>query len=282
MAGENEKDQKHFYCRKDKHYFLTDQWHEEDSGESAAHCPICHSAVVECSYRLANLVKAWPHVTGPASPEAKKRVSMNAYKHGNYSKQFYLLAPALAGKYVECERCEFRSDCEKEYTYCPVRMQPMLKMLQAYLEGNVENLKEISALAQTRVATIFELMISDVFKRGVQLPKVLSEDEDGKTTVLDHVANPLLKRIPEYMAALGFLAEQQMMTPAKKQDQTNTEGFLQSEVNQKVNIEEHLDKQTQAMEAMKQAMERALKRSADDSAMKKFTREQGQGDGNQD
>jgi len=276
----SDQQEKHFYCRPDKHYWMTDEWVQEDGAESAfAECPVCSKRIPEASYRLANVAKAWasPNRCGPKTPEGKRRSSMNAYKHGMNAKRLYLLAPALAGKYPECQSCEYRDECKSSYTYCPVRVEPMLRIIQAYTEGNVDMMKEVTAISQARVATIFEMMISDIFKRGVQLPKVVKETAEGET-VLDWSDNPLLRRIPEYMAALGTLAEQNMMTPAKKQDQVNTEGYLKSQDTKSEDLGEYIEKQREAVKNLQETMREALNMRKADPALTKYDKEKNSGD----
>ncbi len=278
----SEKIKRHFYCKNDRHYFLTDQYIINDSNINYAECEICGKPVEEVPYFYANLTKMWnsdkSNHCGPKTQEGKKRSSMNGFKHGLYTKQHFLLAPALTGKYPECEECSYKEECKEKFKYCPINLSLMLKYLQAFEEGKIQDIKSFAGLTQGWAFNTLRMMFQHVFSKGVVLPKTIKtvmDDETGESEiVLEEQVNPLLKRIPDFMNALGFLADQQMMTPAKKQDQDNIAGFLQNESGKTEDIKKFMDDQKDKMNELKNKISKAIEKRKEDQALKDYEKEE--------
>jgi hypothetical protein len=276
---------KHFFCRAHRFYFKSDEWLENEDGVVYAVCPMCSEPTDEVPHYYANLSKMWDNApgthTGPKTPQGKKRSSLNGFKHGLYTKQCTVLAPALPGRYAQCKHCDYFEECSADYKYCPVNLSLMLKFLRAYEEGNVKDLKEFAGISQGMAFQTLQMMFADVFMRGVQsekvINKVIDKDEDGEKVEIETVkelqSNPLLKRIPEFMNALGQLAEQQMMTPKNEKDDANMKGLIDAENSKTVSLEESLKKQEQGIKDLQETIKKAAADRDNDPAMQSYKKE---------
>jgi len=270
----SEKTEKTFYCHDRGHQryvWGSKDYEEGDDGADYAKCPICRKPTREVPDRYRSLYKGWMNATGPKTQEGKNRVRLNGYKTGEHTTVVHLLAPALPGKFPTCEGCEYREPCENEpYTWCPVNVGPMLRFLKAYQEGSVGDLKDFAGLNQARVFQILQMMFQQIQKHGVLVPKeILHKDgKDGsQKETIEWQANPLLERVLSYLQALGHTAEQQVMTPAKAQDEQNFIGYLQMEGQRTEAIEERLQKNLIAMQELKGKIQLAKLQRAQDEAM---------------
>lgn len=294
---------KYFYCKDCKHLIITQDWLEENELISAV-CDICERPAEEIPsqkkhiYEMVEAAKG-KHTgpkteegknklaeaivkntsgkhTGPKTPEGKYRSSLNNWKHGQTSKQLHLLAPALAGKYPECTGCEYRVDCEKSYKFCPVNIEPVLRVARAYQEGDTEEIKHLAGLQQGQIFNITKMMIASVYKHGVLNPKVVSakaKDEETEEIVMEWLANPLLKRIPEYMALMGTTADQQTMTPKSQKEQSNFEGFIENEKQKVGSYDEFKNNMMEAVKSLGSKMSAASKEREKDEALLLFDKD---------
>lgn len=276
------KDAKHFYCKACKEYWYSDQWVLNDDEAPVGACPSCDKPTLEVPYYYANIPKMRKNATGPKTADGKKRASMNAYKHGLYADHHHsLLAPALRGKFPECNGCSYYDDCGDTLKYCPVNLQLITKFIQAFEEGKVDDLKQFTGVIHGHTAYTLKMLFQDIFKHGTLVPHKLRTviDDDGlsKHSVLEWQGNPSVKRIVELMTALGLTADQQMMTPAKKVDDDNVKGFLHAEENKRDDLNEYMDKQKLAMEKLRQDILKGQAAAADDEALKEWEKEHGDG-----
>ena len=272
MANKPTKEEKTFYCKRtDLHdrYVWVDTEYVYDDDVAIANCPICGQPTQEVPRYYTRMYKMWQHATGPKTPEGKARSRLNNWKHGLRSSAATLLAPAIPGKFLECNGCEYRKQCEDEHwKYCPVNLEPVVKFIKAYMEGKVTDLRELAAFSQGHVFSLVRMMFQDVYKRGVVIEKVKKAIGKRGEEILseDLQANPVLNRIPEFLALLGFTAEQQMMTPKTEQEDENMKGFLQAEKEKSEKLDEYLKKQSKAVEELKLKIQKAaLQRQADEA-----------------
>jgi len=267
----SEKIEKTFYCHDRGHqrYVWGDtDYKEGDDGAAYALCPICKAPTKEVDDRYRSLYKGWMNATGPKNTE---RSRLNGYKHGANTTVIHLLAPALPGKFPSCEGCEYREPCENEpYKWCPVNVGPMMRFLKAYQEGSVGEMRDFAGFNQARIFQIVQMMFQQIQKHGVLVPKEIMHrpDKDGnQLETIEWQANPLLERILSYLQALGHTAEQQVMTPAKAQDEQNFQGYLAMEGQRTEAIEERMKTNLIAMQELKQKIQLAKLQRAQDDAM---------------
>ncbi len=212
---------KHFWCKTCSQYWQTDDFIESDDS-CLSLCPKCSEQTNNVPHYYANLAKMKDNASGPKTTAGKKRSSLNSYKHGNYSKQARTLAPALKGKYAECEGCEFDYKCEHSYKYCPVRLQPMLRFLQAFEDGDPSALKQFAGMAQAKTFSVLTEAFANINQNGImfETPKFDKFGKELKTEddelVIEKSLNPSIKIIPEFMTVLGFSSDQQQMNPRTK------------------------------------------------------------------
>jgi len=268
-----------FYCPLPcKTHFVTDQYTENEDGEFVAECPKCGKLVPKISIGFKNLLNT--KRTGPRTPEgkarcaqnldghrgkrnseeARRRSSMNNFKHGRYSKHAHLVAPALAGHYAACDNCPIRDDCEaKAFDYCPRYVEAMVNFIAAYKNSDPKSLQEIAALSQARMYMMFEMVVNSVFSDGVS---VVEKIRRGNIEEERYRSNPLLKEARELVKTLGFDAESQEMTP-KSQDETDAlQGNLQAN---KSTLDEVRQEMAENTKAVQDAIRNASKNRDDDS-----------------
>lgn len=274
QGAENEQ-LKHFFCKGCVNYFMSADWLEQHEiihalcdkcmtwaeeiptakirvtkGIAAAHGK--HTGPKTEEGKAAGVEARKGTHTGPKTKAGKDRSRLNNYKHGLNSQTYTLLAPALPGKFPQCEGCTFRTECELKYKYCPVNVQPMLNLVRAYEENDIEAIRQIAGLQQVRAANVLEMMWHAIFKYGVLNPKVVNSKirdsvidgagnvkEAKEEVVMEWMANPLLKRIPEFMELVGTTAEQNLMTVKAEQDQENLDGFLEVNSEARKAIKDH-------------------------------------------
>ena len=272
-----DKSAKHFWCAKDKHYFLTDDYTGEDIALSK--CEICGGIVEEVPHYYANLEKMHKSATGPVTQKGKDRSKMNSYKHGMRSRQLHLLAPAITDRYPECSECLYKTECKEDFKYCPVIVQPMMQFIKAFEEGNVNDLKHFAGFTHARVFQILQIILKEIIEKGTLQPKVINTkyiaggDDDKpveKETVLEWQRNPLISQIQKLMEILGWTADQQSMTPAKTQDQQNTDGFLKTEQEKNTTLLEYEERRAKAMEEFKKEVIAAIPDRSNDKALNKY------------
>jgi len=286
---DEKKREKTFYCKNsyhDKHVWWTDDFKEDpDSGIFVSECPLCNEECPEVSYRYRNMAKAWENSTGPKTEAGKARSRLNGWKHGARSQAFSLLAPALHGKYPQCENCQYSEPCESEpYKYCPMMIQPVVEFMQAYKEGNPAALKEIAGLQVAQAFRTLQMMFADVQKRGIvlQSPKLygkdglIATDEDGET-IYEISANPILAMIPKFMELIGNTAEQQEMTPRQNVDEGDINGVFVVSSKKNVDLGEYIENRNQMLGGLKKAIQVANHRSSEDDALKRFEGESAKG-----
>jgi len=283
-----DKDSKHFFCKSCREYFRTSQWTEDLDDGPVAHCPSCQENIHEVPHYYANLHKMWDSATGPKTPGGKKRSSLNGYKHGLRSRKLHLMAPAITGKYQECTGCPYFDECKDNFQYCPVQLGPVMAFLQAFEDGKVDNLKQITGITHARVFQILAMSLQQVLDKGTLQPKKISQktsqiraadsehdyDHDDETiTVLEWQENPLIKRIPELMNVLGMSADQQLMTPAKKQEQDNIDGYLQGEEGKSQDLKEFMQQQKSGLQDLKDKITTAMDKRNQDDALKNYEKQ---------
>jgi len=199
------------------------------------------------------------------------------WKHGLRAQVVTLLAPAIPGKFLECNGCEYFEQCKSEkWRYCPVNLEPILQFLKAFQEGKVTDLKDLAAFSQGHAFSVLRMMFNEIYQKGVLSPKMIKEarDENGnKTKYIEWQSNPLLRRIPEFMQLLGFTAEQQMMTPKSEREDENMQGFLKAEESKTSTIQEFTAKQEKALFDLKEQIRKAAMMRASDEALKRHQQE---------
>ena len=216
----------------------------------------------------------WDNATGPRTPEGKRRSRLNGYQHGAYAQIPILLAPAITGKYLECETCQYVIQCKKEkWQYCPVQVETFLKFMKAYEEGNVNELRDLAAMCQGHLFNILRMAFQQVYKKGVMSEKAIREfvNKNGeKVTMIEWQSNPILNRIPELMQQLGFTADQQMMTPKVESDDANIKGYLSGENQREVDLKDHTQKVEKTLDDLKIKIQKAVILRSGDQALQRY------------
>ena len=239
--SDDKKKNVYFHCQPCKVVWLADDDSYVTVGESLqAVCPVCekHDGVIHCSWRVFNLYKGWGMATGPRTEEGKRRASLNNWKHGRFASQLHIIAPAKPEKLPACSSCTIVEKCKSQkFKYCPVDLETIALFIQAYQEGKVNDLKDIAGMNQAQVQKILQNMVHHIMENGVYLTTKIPVLDDDKRPVKDddgniiyitrHEKNNLLKDIPSFINTLGFSAEQQDMTPAKRQESETLKGHLQ-------------------------------------------------------
>lgn len=209
-----EKKEKHFWCVNCKRHWKTSDY-EEDDGHWWTECEHCHNMCHDVPHYYANLRKMHKNATGPKTKKGKNRSKMNGYKHGLYAKSLNTLAPALFGHFLECKDCDYKDECEEgRLNFCPIKINPLLKFLEAYKSGRVSDTRELAAMSQSKMYLVVEQIFSQLFNKGVAFTEETPSGEVYK-------ANPLLRDMDKVVSTLGFSADQQKMTP--KSDDANGE-----------------------------------------------------------
>lgn len=223
----------------------------------------------------------WDNQTGEQTEKGKRRVRLNAYKHGMRSQIFHMMAPAKPGTYLECNTCEYFEPCKNEkWRWCPVQVEPLMRFQDAYEDGKITDLRDLAAMSQGHIFQSLRMAFQQIYKHGVLIEKVVKieeiEHDDGsveKVKVTEWQPNPVLRRIPELMNTLGFTAEQQMMTPKTETDDANVKGYLDSEKEKKVDLKSHLIKIENSMNDLKLQTKRAMVQRAQDEALQRHDRQ---------
>lgn len=275
------KEDRYFHCRSCRYVWKTVDY--VTVGDKAASiCPICDQSdsVLETIWRVYNLYQGWDKATGPVTEEGKTRTALNAWKHGGRASQFHIMAPAKPGKYFICADCAYKDDCKsKKFKYCPTDLETVAKFIQAYKEGNVNDLRELAGLAQAQTYKVFNNMIHHILEHGVmfQVKKPVLDregevlcDDDGKmifNTLWEK--NNLIKDIPAFLQSMGFSAEDQDMTPKTRQESEIISGYLDDS---KTKQEDLVDVKRAAMQEM-QRMREAVDKLVAVNKLKKFNQE---------
>lgn len=277
----SEKKEKYFFCRDCFHSWKTDQYQYDDAETALSVCDSCNTPTPESPHYYFNLPKMMEAQkgkhTGPKTPEGKKRTSMNAFKHGMFTKQKTIIAPAKKDRYPECPDCEFRDTCGIEHKYCPVNLALLTRVAESFESGNIENMKEFAGLMQGNALITLKMLFNDLYANGTLVPhKVHSKvDKAGENEeiVLEWQRNPSLKPIVDFMTMLGFTAEQQMMTPAKKTDDDNVKGYLESESAKNETLNEFTKRTDDKIAQLRNSIIQASAHRANDQILNQFKKE---------
>lgn len=279
-----EKEIRTFYCKRtelhDRWVWRTDEYvvnpDDESPHEYLSNCPICDAPTGDVDDQYYSRWKGWQASTGPKTEKGKARSRLNGWRHGGSARKFHMLAPALPGKFAECETCMERSDCESEpYKYCPVLLGPMMRFQQAFVEGRIDELRDFAGMNQLRMMQTVQMMFRELQTKGLMVEKTRETEKDGKFTreSLGFEANPLISKVIDYLQALGHTAEQQMATPKTVQDDETLQGYLQAEGDKRVTLEEYKALQQQRLLALGAAVRRGNLQAASDPAMKRYAEE---------
>ena len=281
---------RNFYCKKPCETFIhTADYHENEEGRWVTICPNCGVSVPISNYRRNLHVSEHP---GPTSAEgkaasaknldgergqfnteaARDRASQNAYKHGMYSQQPQLLAPAKPGKYPMCDGCELIDECLGGFKFCPKNMEPALKYLKAYKEGNHTELKDLAGLTQAQMFSMLQMSFQDVFEKGTL---VLDQyfHKDGELAKELYKANPVMGKIIDMMVSLGFTADQQEMTPKASDEADVLKGSLEKGT---VSTNEMISRIEASNKGVQEAIIAAAANRSNDEALNEFKAEQGE------
>ncbi|MFA6911266.1 MAG: hypothetical protein WCQ59_09120 [Candidatus Cloacimonadaceae bacterium] len=237
QKGSENRHKKHFWCYTDSHYWATEDYCEpghtgcelDDSGAEDplnyyARCPICKEWTRAVPHYYANLPKM--KTTGPRTEEGKRRSSLNGFKHGRYARPHHLLAPAT-GKYDICAACEDQDECKAgKIKYCPYKLDLMARVIAAYENGKLDDIKSLAGITQGRMYLVIENMLGEVMNKGVLLKnpvikngELVRYDHDGEEqTLYEYMINPLIKELPKVMGAAGLTSDQQKMNPARQEE----------------------------------------------------------------
>jgi len=247
--------------------------------------------MVETTWRVMNAVKGFKKATGPKTEEGKKKVAKNLdghrgiytdrqtcnnWKTGRYAKANRILAPAIAGRFEECNDCELYNDCkEKKIKWCPVQIQPLLRFLQAHKEKDPSQLQELVGLSHARLYSIFQMGLKEVFERGAVVDdvKILHSNKDKQVLQITKKSHPFIRTALDILETIGFTADQQNMTPAKQDEQDTLKGFLDMETDKNKSISEVVNDIKAMAEDMKQAIQKAAKLRAQDDALREYENE---------
>jgi hypothetical protein len=269
------KEQKLFFCKDHgRALWETDEYVLENDIYFSK-CPVCGQPCKEVGYRHKNLMKAWSHASGPKTQAGKERSRLNGFKHGKYTSVYHELAPALPGRFPMCKECEYFDDCKsKKWSWCPVNLDPMMRMLKAFKEGKISDLKEFAAINQTKAFNVLQLMFAEIFDKGTLAPKELrrkvNATDDEETVVLEWQENPLIKRLPAIFEMLGHTADQQTMTPEKNLEGEAVAGFLGAVENEKQSLEQFRLESAKKIESIKSAVMKGNINTKQDPAFKEY------------
>jgi len=280
---------RNFYCHPPCETFtVTDDYKEGDDEKWYCICPKCGKSVPETKYKenLHVSVKTGPktiegkkqatanlegHRGQFTTEEARDRVSQNAFKHGLYSQQPHIIAPAKPGKYPMCSGCELREECEAGFSYCPMNMGPVMQFLKAYKEGNHAELKDIAGLSQAQMFSMLQMSLHEVFDKGtLVLDKHYYKGQISKEL---YKANPVMSKIIDMMSSLGFTADQQEMTPKSADEADVLKGSLEKG---STSTEEAVARIEASNKELLTALETSHKNREEDPALKDFEEQEGE------
>ena len=200
------------------------KWWETAEGEN---CPFCKQPGKLSNVRFKNLLRGQGRQTGPKTEAGKKKCRLNAVKHG-HKMTVSPIYPAKFDKYPECFSCEHREKCENdnEFRFCPVKTEKvydfMTKFIAAKANGDLESLDELIGATTAKTYAILQSMISDVLTIGTTVEETTTNKE-GDLIYSKYKQHPVLETIPKFMTAIGFTADQQMMTPKAKGEEQKTD-----------------------------------------------------------
>lgn len=279
-----EKEERTFYCKRVE---LHERWvwrskeyianpDEDSEHEYLCNCPICGAPTGDVDHRYYGRWKGWQNCAGPKTEKGKARSRLNGWKHGGAARQYHMIAPALPGKFSECETCNERDACENEpYKYCPVILAPMMHFLQAFNEGNIEDLRDFAGMNQMRLFQTVQMMFREIQKNGTMVERwrEVSKGEVTTRESLGFEANPLITKIIDAMQALGHTAEQQMATPKVKQDDDTIKGFLNAENDKSIDLSDYKAITQKRIMMLEAAVRKGNLQAANDPAMQRYSQE---------
>lgn len=246
------KSYKYFYCKPCKfawksEFFLT------DGDNITALCPICEKSSPECNHSTYNLSRtAWKNSTGPKTEAGKARSSLNAWKDGTHCTKFHVMAPAKFDSYHFCGECDQRIACEVgSVKYCAKNTEVTSRFLQAYIDGDVNELREMAGWANAQMMAVFSAMVHNILTHGVMIKTIITDSKGKEKEILEK--NQLVKELPGYVASLGFNADSQVMTPKAVEQKEALEGFIKKDIEE--DQQTIIDVKRQANEELKRMRE---------------------------
>lgn len=158
--------------------------------------------------------------TGPQTAEGKAASAQNGltanWKHGEYSKSvlkktFGVCTGTDCGKYpckAVSDKATDKGGLCLDHDGLPGKISIFVNAAKS---GNIDEVKELSAVLVALTTEIYENMVMAVGDDGVVL---ISEqiDKNGKVIGTRLVPHPLIAHIPEYIARLGLTLPDQRMT----------------------------------------------------------------------
>ena len=267
----------------------------EESGEEF-HDWTYHCACPECGEEAGQdpgqrrMLKMWANATGPRTeegraasaanleghptPEETQRTRFNAMKHGLDAKVATYF-PAKPGGYDACQGCPYRENrCLVEEARggpCIQRSELYFQNHLAFEHKNPELLRDRMASLQASIASIIDMMILDIVRRGVTITAPrwyihpedgfqIAEytDEDGNLRLLTEVnAHPLLNPLIDYLKKNGQTLADAGMTLRQQDDDALLEGYIDSKRLDRETEGEQRERQTAALERLTGLVESA-------------------------
>jgi hypothetical protein len=262
----------HHHCLECQHY-----WHHT-AATPAAFCPNCESEnIKEVPHYVVNLSMVDPRnrTGGPRTEAGKRKSSMNAYKHGMYSRK-QTIAPALTGKYMECNSCKVRAACEEGFEYCPVKFSQYIAMVDAIKDGNTEALKHIQAANLSHLQTIFQQIIANIYEDGLMITekKSFTNKSGEKIESEEHVQNPLLRRLLDLAPLIGATGAEQEVTPRSKDEIETMRGYIDSAGEDSNSLREVVERNRKELQEFREEMkQKANELRQKDDALAEFEKD---------
>lgn len=236
----------YFYCKKCKIAGRVPELEAQydEAGNPILLCDECGNPMSMSNHHLFNLSKGWSKATGPKTPEGKaknaqnldghrgkykseetkERASCNGFKTGQYCTKPRIIAPAIHGRYLDCEDCELSESCEKkEIKWCPVFIQPLVNFLAAHKNSDPSQLKTLVGDSHAQLYAIQQQAMNEIFKDGAVVEDVKIYKDTIQKTKKSH---PAIESVLKIMDTIGFTADQQNMTPARQDSDDDLGGFL--------------------------------------------------------
>lgn len=270
-----------------------DEWHP---WTYRAACPAC-GCDADQDPRQRRMLKMWANATGPKTPggkkrsaanleghptpEARQRTRFNALKHG-MNAEVATYFPAKPGGYDACDGCPYRrNQCLTEHARggpCLQRTELFFTNHLAFEQKNPELLRERLASLQARIASIIDMMIQDIVRRGVTISSPrwyvdpehgfqIAEytDEAGERRLLQEVnAHPLLGLLIDYLKKNGQTLTDAGMTLRQQDDDALLEGYIAGREIERQDEQELRQRGVRALEVLGKHLESAKKRRESD------------------
>ena len=235
--------------------------------------------------------KSAANLEGHPTAEEAQRTRFNAMKHGANA-QTAMFFPAKPDKYAFCKMCDVDRDYCAAQPACIRRTELFMRHMIAIQSGDTGVLKEMHAVQQANLASMFDDMLISVISEGVLLKTpAYSFDKDGgfhlakykdpetgeNIQIMDAKANPLLKHVFDLMSKNNYSLADLGMTNKVQAAQETEMGRLHQEEVEKIDAGEFKRKQQETLENLQSLIAKSRDRKERDPVLIEYNEQNGDG-----